>query len=321
MGDEAEEGRVEVSGHHRSGDTGLAPYRGPDRRGRTPVLTSELKPSRVLPLTFLIFAASAAPALFLLIRDPSLASVVSYVRMAAGLLAVVAGAAALVSWRISGRSLHGWLGTAFVAFGTLTAIDSGFLSPGGVQPTAHPTDVLVRAVITGALLWKAVSDREVNSSFAPLVALVTSIGGGMVAMGALDLLQVNHLLPEWATSRGGYVSIYALSAAMWLFVTFVALRIARRGRRGVPWWIAAASGLLGLAVVLRVGSPYGWGTMLASAWLVLLAVSLAVGMATTRLREALRHEDGRQLGLHRTVDALRSQVAAEQDQLAEWLHD
>lgn len=310
---------MEVSEDYRSGGPAMPPYRGPDRRGRTAQLSSELRASQVLRLGLLVFAGAAAPALFLVIRDPGLASVVSYTRMAAGLLAVVAGAGALVSWRITGRSLQGWLGAAFVTFGALAAIDSGLLNPGTVKPTAHPTDILVRAVVTGVFLWRAVTDHEVNSSFAPLVALVTGIGSGMVVTGALDLLGVNGLLPGWATGRPGYAVIFTVAAAVWAAITFLASRAARQ--RGLPWWIATVTGLIGVAALVRAGSPYSWTAMLVASSLVLLAVSLGVGAATTRLREALRHEDGRQLGLHRTVDALRSQVAADQDQLAEWLHD
>lgn len=310
---------MEVSEGDRSGGPVVPPYRGPDRRGRTPQPCSELRASQVLRLTFMVFAGALAPALFLVARYPGLASVVSYTSMAAGLLAVVAGAAALVSWRITGRSLQGWLGTAFVTFGALTTIDSGLLNLGTDKPTAHPTDILVRAVVTGVLLWRAVTDHEVNSSFAPLVALVTGIGSGMVATGALDLLGVNGLLPHWASGRTGYVAVFTVAAAIWAIVTYLGVRATRH--RNIPWWIATVTGLVGIASLVRTASPYSWTAMVVASALALLAVSLAVGAATTRLREALRHEDGRQLGLHRTVDALRSQAAAEQDQLAEWLHD
>ena len=302
-------------------DARPSPYRGPDRRSRTLGLAGRLPAAQVLPMTLLVGVGAGIRALFLIPRQPDAATVTSYLLVAAGLLSVVAGGAGLVSWRIVGHALQGWLGSAFVCLGVLMLITSGLGGFGiGPVPATEPADVLVSALLAGGLVWRGVTATEVESGFSPLVTLATSIGAGVSVAGISSALQVDRLVPWWISGQVARPVLSTVAGAAWLAVATRAAWSAGRVL-GVPMWISLITGLIGIGTLLRADPQLGAGAGLTGAVVVFCAMSLVLGTVLARVQSVLRIEDHQQFRLHRALAGTRRQAASEHEELEEWLHD
>jgi len=312
---------VPVKSRDRSKSGTDRPYRGPDRRSRVAGALAAMPPARVLPMSVMICLGAGLPALFLIPRQADSAMVTVYLQVAAGLLAVVAGATSLVSWRLVGRALQGWVGTGLVVLGVLTLFQSGLTSFGaGPSPAEATFEQLVIALVAGWFVWRGVTDAQVNAAFSPLVTLAVGIGSGVAALGALHLLQAHGMFPAWASGRSGHLVSYGLASVIWLAVAAASAWMARL-REGVSNWLTCITVLVGLSLLVRMLSPVGWWPAVLASVLGFLAMAIALGVAMIRIQMVLRLEDRRELHLHDALVAGRRQAVTQREQMEEWLHD
>ncbi len=256
-----------------------------------------------------VAAGAAMPALFLVARHPDAGALDSYLGAAAGLLCVLGGATWLVTWRIVGRALQGWLGCAFVVFGVLMLVSTVDTYLGaGESPTSEPFGNLLGAAISGWLVWRGLTDHEVNAALRPMVNILVGIGAGVAAMGCLHFAATQGLL-TWATTSLSAAVCNGAAAMIWVAVSLTGFRWA--ARRGVlPPWTVAAGGLFALGCATRIlHTESGLATVVGLGF-VFIGAALADGTAITGLQGVLTALDS---SLHQALD--------DHEQLEEWLHD
>lgn len=298
------------------------PYRGPDRRRRNEGLLTSPSLARVLALTVVVTVGAWVPGLFLLARHPGAASLGAYGAIAAGLVYAVAGAFRLITWKVTGRSIFGWMGSAFVVLGVMVAVSDGLSTFGdSPAPATRPIDGVLVAALAGWLLWKGFVDDEVNAGLRPLTNLVWVLGGGLVAMGFFGVAQSNGVLPSWIVERPVAVGLNVASALIWVALSVVVGRAAGQGRPGIAPWAAYVIGILAAASAIRALSPLPWAsTLTSSAWLF-CAAALSLGTSIARVQEMLASEDRVQRRLQLTLSATVHQAARDRRALESWLHD
>lgn len=292
-------------------------YRGPDRRFRT-VGIARLRGKRVASATVMVVVAAGSPATLLVLKHPSAATVTSYLLVVSGLASVAAGGVRLVSWRMIGHALHGWLGSAFVVLGVLVLITTG-LSGAGLRslPSVAPADALLNSLVVGLLVWRGLTCDEVQAGFSPLVAVECGVGAAL-SVGALwDGLQTNGVVPAWASSGGAARSFfYALSGVVWVSLAVLARRLHPSVR---PTALAVA--FVGIGLLVRAGGSSGWGLTLASSAPIFLGMTFAFGTALARLDAVLSSDDRRHRRLQQKLDASRRKVEDDRKAVEAWLHD
>jgi signal transduction histidine kinase len=309
-----------VSVKRRGGDSWTSPYRGGDRRVRNVGVVAQLPAGRLLSMSVLVAAGAGVPALFLLLRPLDLTTLDSYLAVAAGLLCVAAGATWLVVWRILGCSLPGWLGCACIVLGVLTLVSNAVSYLGaGPLPASVSLDDLVRVAIVGWLVWRGVTDHEVNAALHPMVSLLVALGAGTAAMGILNVAGAHGLL-GWVASASSMQACNAASAAIWLAVAIAGVKRSTEADLVPPWTVGAVI----FFMLACVAQCFEQGTRLATVvglGFLLLGAALVDGTAITRLQGVLAGGDRMHARLQSALAASRRQALGEQEQLEEWLHD
>lgn len=298
------------------------PYRGPDRRGRNDGALAPVAPSRVVTAALLVVLGAGSPALFLIPRHPGSATVGAYGAVAAALLFIVAGGLRLVAWKMAGRAVQGWLGSAFVALGLLLFVTDGLSSVGVAPlPQVKPADQLLTTAIAAWLVWRGTTDREVNAGLRPLVMLCWAAAAGLFLMGALNAAQINGLVPHWLTGTPASVSLNLGAAAVWTTVGIAGRRtIGARSPEASPWGLAVV-GFLALGCALHAVSGGGWTATVGSAAFLYMAAAVGAGASICRLQELLRSGDRVQRTLQLALTQSLHQAATARQDLEEWLHD
>ncbi len=304
----------------RSQDAREGAYRGPDRRDRDTNLPVSLPAVRVVPTAMMIGGGVAIPALFLILRDPSVSATDGYLAMAAGLLCSVAGATLLVTWRVAGTALQGWAGSAFVVLGIMTIVSNGVSHFGvGPIPADQPADELIGTVIVAWLLWRGLSDEQVNAGFSPLLNLLVPTGLGTAAMGLLNVAEVHGLAPGLGTAPL-VAALEGTGALVWLAIGCIGYAQIARGS-GTPPWITVVACFIGGAFVIRGVEPMHATWRVVASACVFAAAAFAASAAVVRLQGVLKNEERWQFRLHRAMEASHRQVESEHEHLDEWLHD
>lgn len=300
-----------------------AVYRGRDRRSRSSGVIAPLAVRRVLPMAGLVALGVALPALALVQRVFEAAVLDRYLGVATALLFVVAGATALVTWRVAGRALHGWLGSSLIVLGVVTLLADGLTTHAhGAADLAQSADAMIGAGLAGWLLLRGMADSEVDSGLSPRVLLSVTLGSAMLGMGLLSVTRAAGAVPGWATGVATGAALRSGSLVAWLVATAVVLRTVPRHRDAAPW-IGAVVSLLSLSSAARLvtalqpSPPARWASLL----LLLVTAALAAGAGVTRVQAVLRAGNGRELRLHRDLDATRRRARSDQAHLEEWLHD
>ncbi len=265
----------------------------------------------------MVLVAAGSPATLLLLEHPSAATVTSYLLVASGLASVVAGGVRLVSWRMIGHALHGWLGSAFVVLGVLILITTG-LSGAGVRslPSVGPADALLNSVVAGFLVWRGLTSDEVEAGFSPLVAVECGVGVALSVAALWVGLQTNGVVPPWASGEAARSLFYALSGAVWVSLAVLARRLHPSVRP-----TALAVGFVGIGLLVRAGGSSSWGLTLASSVPIFLGMSFAFGTALARLDAVLSSDDRRHRRLQQKLDASRRRVENNRKAAEAWLHD
>lgn len=297
-------------------------YRGPDRRGRNDGLRVPVAPSHVVVLTLAVSVGAGVPALFLIPRHPSAATVGTYGAIAASLLLVAAGCTRLVAWRVAGRAVLGWLGSAFVVLGIIILVSDG-LSGLGVAPAmaVRPADSFVGSAVAGWLIWRGLTDAEVNAALSPLATLCWSGATGLLLMGLLNAAKVNELLPAWVTGNATSIALYSVSACIWAGAGLYGWRARARAAAAMTPWGAVVAGLLMLGFAARAFSPLSSLSTLASSACLFTGAALALAACIIRLQEILKSGDRAQRKLQIALITSLHQAANDRRGVEEWLHD
>jgi signal transduction histidine kinase len=269
----------------------------------------------------LVGLAAVTPALFLISKHPSSAGIGAYGAIAAGLLFMLGGGLRLVAWKVAGRAALGWFGAASLVLGIMLVVSDG-LSTLGVAPLPHapPADQLVGTAIAGWLIWRGLTDEEVNAGLSPLVMLCWAIAAGLFVMGGLNAGQVTGLLPGWVVGAGPGTVLDAGAAAVWVAVGCLGAWAAARGRYGLSPWGASAVGLLAAGCALRA-LGIGWAPTVGSSVLFVVAAAFGVSTSIVRLEVILKSRDRVQRTLSLALTESLRQAADDRQSLEEWLHD
>ncbi len=296
-----------------------APYRGADRRSRTSVAVSEPALPGVIFTALLVCASAAVPAVALLSDHPSSAMVESLLVVVASMVAVAAGGANLVSWRISGRASLGWHGSALVVLGVLSLAESVLGSFGfSTVATAVPADRLVPALIAGCVVWRGIRAAEVETTFTPVRTIAVSLATGLFVLGLLLRLEVLGILPAAASSPVCYAICDGASALVWTLAAGISLRGRRTSISGTFFWVMT---LMGVSFVLAVLNAFVGSVVLLSTAVELIAMALAFGGGVRQLHDLIRGEDRRQVSLGLALDDSHRQSVIDHEGIEELLHD
>lgn len=263
---------------------------------------------------------AAAPALFAYARGATPAEAADLVRLVTSLAAVGAGVASLVSWRILGKAYPAWRALALLNLGVLSFLSNGLalLAVGGRLSLGAFEQLVIGGLVVAAVVG-AFRSPQVDAGLQPLRLIARSLVGGMLLIGALNVLYVDGAFPSWATEPLVQAVLQLALASCFVALGLAAVGV-RVGHRGA--WAPGVLVGLGLAygtAVLSFSSFGGWA--LVSALLRLAAVALAAGSVAGELAAVVRSQDRHSAGLRRDVDALSAAIVDERANLEERLHD
>jgi signal transduction histidine kinase len=273
-------------------------------------------------VALLVVVGAGTPALFLIPRHPSSLEVGAYGVIAAGVLFVIAGGLRLVAWKMAGRAAFGWFASAAVVFGVMVLVSDGLSSFGApALPVMGPADQLVSNAVAGWLIWRGITDDEVNARLSPLVVLCWTTAVGLLAIGGLNAGQVNGLLPSWLTGRLSGIVFHLCAATVWVAVGSFGARAAWRGRHTLSQWGMGVVALLAIGCALRAFPTPRWAPTVGSATCVFAAACLAVSTAISRLEVILKSRDRSQRTLQLALTQSIHQATRDRQHLEELLHD
>lgn len=297
-------------------------YRGPDRRGRNEGLLVPVSQSRVIVMALVVTAGAWVPALFVIPDKPSAGDVGAYAAIVGGLLFTVAGGMKLIAWKISGRAFFGWLGAAFISFGLTIAVSDGF-STFGVDPESSVRHVgdLIAAVLAGWMIYRGLTDEEVNASVRPLGALGCALGGALAVVGLVHFAQMDGSLPAWVAAGPTVMGVNGVSSLVWVSVAVVAGRAAHRSRSCMSPAIIPVAALLAVSAAIRVFSPIPWASTIAASGCIFAAAAVTLGASIARVQDILALKDTAQRTLQLALTASAHQADREHRSLETWLHD
>lgn len=286
---------------------------------RTNVALSEVaKDAGVLLLGVLL------PVGFTLARGADAAVIVNLLHVLGDILAVAAGVAALVSWRVIGHAFTAWFGIAMVDLGLLGLVNGGTPVIGQLDPlqsvSASSLGTVVVTALTGVIAWKALRTEEVDSSLAPMTLFALTALGGVCLLGLISLAGAHGFLGGTLLSQNVASAAQAVASAIWLAAAVAAARAHVSGRV-VQSWVPAVFGLLGIGHLTRIAFPTQPAVAIADNAIVLAGLALAMAAALWELRWMLRSQDRLSLSLRLDLNQLHQQMEHEQASLEERLHD
>lgn len=294
-------------------------YRGADRRSRHAGLPHALPLRRIAWHAAVIPLAAFIPLAPVFVRGLNPVAVGNVLEMMAALVAVVAGGAMLVCWRIGGHVRPGLIGVGLVDFGLLSVAyySIGLIRFGQVAPV-EPYGRVVICVVAAAAVLSALRSPEVDSGFRPLHMLVASALIGLLALGVLQrAVSGGHMALGGTAMQAG---TGATCAAVWLAVA--AYSVVERGRWGFTrtWVVTFVLVLAASRAASAALASYAW-TIVGYQAAFLLASSIALAAALWELRCTVLSQDHHALGLRTVLDDLRAKIHLERVELDERLHD
>jgi signal transduction histidine kinase len=261
------------------------PYRGPDRRGVARFVVPAALPTVILVILGAVWIVGASR----LHLSPS-TNALNELDAIAATLAVMAGVACLLRWRLDGIARGWWCGWALLVVG----VGQIALEPlTNLDTTAVELATFVLAMI---LIARAILGPEVDA---------TIRAGNTLAIVAFGVALA--LVPAFAVSTSPEQTrgvLAAIGVAWLLLAAFAALAQHRGRRESEGGWIIPVSVAFALAelVPLAIG-PSATGA-LAARWFALCATSLAcIGALGGLVRAAVHHR----------TRALREQVERERE--------
>lgn len=297
-------------------------YRGANRRGRWTETRSSVPDKDVLQQAGVLALGALVPVGFALARGLPLAGDATLVYLLSAILAVGAGVAALICWKVLGFARYGWWGSALTVFGLLGLANEslpvlGVRQLASVEPYGH----LIIDLIVMGMIVKALRSTEVDAHLVPGRLTVAGTSIGLVLLGALSLLRKHGDLPPALLSVTGQAVVAGVMAFGW--AALAALAFARRsGGRPMGWnlpvLVLFATGELTTTAARDAGGTL-W--MFVGAILTLLGLALACSECGGDLIYVLAGQDRQVLRLRLDLDAARRELAIERGHLDERLHD
>jgi two-component system OmpR family sensor kinase len=296
-------------------------YRGANRRGRWSETRSGLPGKDVLQQAAALVLGAMVPVGFALARGVTLAAASDLVHLLSAILAVGAGVAALICWKVLGLARYGWWGSALTVFGLLGLANESLPVLGVGQLSAvEPFGRLIIDLIIMGIIFQALRSPEIDARLVPGRLTVAATAAGLVLLGALSLLSAHRDLPAPLVGSTGQAVVEGLMAGGWAALATVALSRRSSGRLmgwNVPVMVLFATGEL--ATAARSAGGTSW--MFAGAVLTLAGLALACSECGGDLSYVLRGQDRQVLRLRLDLDAARREMSIEQGHLDERLHD
>jgi signal transduction histidine kinase len=296
-------------------------YRGANRRGRWSEARSGLPGKDVLEQAAALVLGAMVPVGFALARGVTLAAAADLVHLLSAILAVGAGVAALICWKVLGLARYGWWGSALTAFGLLGLANESLPVLGVGQLSAvEPFGRLIIDLIIMGIIFQALRSPEIDARLVPGRLTVAATSVGLLFLGALSLLSAHGDLPVPLVGVTGQAVVEGLMAGAWAALGAVALARRSSGRQmgwNVPVMLLFATGEL--ATAARSAGGTSW--MFAGAVLTLIGLALACSECAGDLSYVLRGQDRQVLRLRLDLDAARREMSIERGHLDERLHD
>lgn len=263
----------------------LAPYRGPDRRG-----VARFVVPAALPTALLVLVAAAC-----LLIGPNLRFKISEVALneiavVGATLALLAGVASILRWRLDGIARNWWCGWALLTFGTGRLV---------LEPLAGTDSLAVDlaiAILAGILILCAITGPEVDASIRLTSTVAVAAGGAALALAIVFAVDQSHVRPNVALASIGIA---------WLLIAALAASRQLGARRDIEAaWLIPLGVALGFANLVPLGIHHGAAAELADRSFELGASGLAgIGALGGLVRAAVHHR----------TRALREQIERERE--------
>jgi two-component system, OmpR family, sensor kinase len=296
-------------------------YRGANRRARWSETRSGLPGKDVLQQAAALVLGAMVPVGFALARGITLAAAADLVHLLSAILAVGAGVAALICWKVLGLARYGWWGSALTVFGLLGLANESLPVLGVGQLSAvEPFGRLIIDLIIMGIIFQALRSPEIDARLVPGRLTVAATAVGLLLLGALSLLSAHGDLPAPLVGATGQAVVEGFMAGAWAALAAIALLRRSSGRQmgwNVPVMLLFATGEL--ATAARSAGGTSW--MFAGAVLTLVGLALACSECGGDLSYVLRGQDRQVLRLRLDLDAARREITIERGHLDERLHD
>jgi signal transduction histidine kinase len=296
-------------------------YRGANRRARWSETRSGLPSKDVLQQAGALVLGAMVPVGFALARGVTLAAAADLVHLLSAILAVGAGVAALICWKVLGLARYGWWGSALTVFGLLGLANESLPVLGVGQLSAvEPFGRLIIDLIIMGIIFQALRSPEIDARLVPGRLTVAATAVGLLLLGALSLLSAHGDLPAPLVGATGQAVVEGFMAGAWAALAAVAIARRSSGRQmgwNVPVMLLFATGEL--ATAARSAGGACW--MFAGAVLTLAGLALACSECGGDLSYVLRGQDRQVLRLRLDLDAARREMSIERGHLDERLHD
>lgn len=236
--------------------TGPKPYRGPDRRGVARFVIPAALPSVILVVVAVLWITVAGNARWTVGRIT-----LEELSAIAATLALLAGVACILRWRLDGVARGWWCGWGLIVFGV------GQLA---FQPLMTSTSVgieLGSVALSLALFARAVLGPEIDASIRLTSSLTLAAGGVAIAFATVvvvDRIPGRHDA-ELAIVGGAWVLVAALAA--W--------RQRDSGQDAEAGWIIPVALALGCAELVPLGLDHAASGALAARWFEMAAMGMA----------------------------------------------
>ena len=296
-------------------------YQGPDRRERTVGWSGRVALADVVKDAGALLLGMLVPVGFALARGAGEIGTADFLRALGGILALAAGVASLIAWRILGRAFAALFGILMTDFALLTLVTS-FVPTASSTPTVAVSTLgtLVTTGVCAAVGWNLLRSPEVDSGLAPIPILGLSVAGGLAVLGALSFFDSRGLLGGALGTEWAWVAARALAALAWGTGAGMA-ELRRRAGEAVPAWVPVVFGVLAAGQLERAVLPAGGIAALAGSAVILGAFVLAATASLGDLRWILRSQDRLSMSLRFDLNSLRRQMEAERASLEDRLHD
>ena len=263
----------------------LAPYRGPDRRG-----VARFVVPAALPTALLVLVAAAC-----LLIGPNLRFKISPLALnelavVGATLALLAGVASVLRWRLDGIARNWWSGWALLTIGTGRLV---------LEPLAGTDSLaidLAIAVLAGILILRAITGPAVDASIRLTSTVAVAAAGASLAVAVVFAVNQTHVSARIAL---------AIAGTVWMLIGALATVRQMGPHRDVEAaWLIPLAVALGFADLVPLGIHHGNAAELADRLFELGASGLAgIGALGGLVRAAVHHR----------TRALRAQIERERE--------
>jgi len=296
-------------------------YRGANRRQRWSETRSGMPSRDVLQQSAALVLGAMVPVGFALARGVSLAAAADLVHLLSAIVAVGAGVAAVICWKVLGLARYGWWGSALLVFGLLNLANDSLPVLGVGQLSAiEPFGRLGIDLIVMGIIVQALRSPEIDARLVPGWLTVTATSVGLLCLGALSLLQAHGDLPSSLFGVIGQAVAEGVIAGAWAALVILAFAKRSKGRQ-MAWNVPVMSLFAMGALATAARSSGGTSWMFVGVVLRLIGLALACSECAGDLAYVLRGQDRQVLRLRMDLDAARREMTAERSNLDERLHD